>query len=531
MISKTLNYVWLGRNPKLPICEKCIASWKKFAPDYKLVEWNEDNFDMSSLPRCMKDAYALKRYDMVSDYVRLKIIYDNGGLYFDTDAELLKPIPEEWLAYPAFFGIAARDNEPYHSVATGLGFGAEKHSPIVKEVLRNYDDDVYGKFQIWPRLSNVFRDTPTFARFGFTGRNERQVLRDGTLLLPREYLEPATYFDRELNTTENTVAIHWYTAVMRYGIASKNDITVVENSKGTNMESKQHTLTIVMICHNDVSHLKRSIVKIKDTIQPGVRLLFVDDCSDDGSFELASALVEGIGTAIQTQTIRNVGGARNFGIEYLNSLPDEEKPEYIWFHDCDDYISDDGIKRIMETLVENDGVDCISLPIGTLRNAMSEGKVQPTLYQSAVAQANLYDAANSPVGAWSKVFKLSKYVPNAEGQMCEHVAWHYRQFDQFDSWAKVTGETPCYIWDRTNDKAISETVDFCDSNSNTIEGLAFSNILVQRGLKDRWVSDCLRNLANMYDVRHELKKPYVRDCWAIRFRQECANIMGGHFVH
>lgn len=291
-------------------------------------------------------------------------------------------------------------------------------------------------------------------------------------------------------------------------------------------------LMFVMICHNDIGHIKRSIETVIRSIvgkyEDKVGILFVDDCSDDGSFEFATTLLDGVGSAVRTPENMNVGGARNFGIDHLNSLPQDLRPEYIWFHDSDDYISDDGLERVMNTLERNPGVDILTIPIATLKyGALHELE----LYQSAVSQTCLENAANSPVGAWSKVFKLSKWVPNAPYQMCEHVAWHYELFDQMDSWAKVEGETPCYVWDRTNDKAISETVDFCNANSNTIEGLAFSDILVHRGLKDKWVSDNLRNIANMYDVRHRIKKHWVRECWAIRFRNECASMMSGHHVH
>lgn len=297
------------------------------------------------------------------------------------------------------------------------------------------------------------------------------------------------------------------------------------------MNKVKPTLTIVMICHDDAAHLKRAIEKVKAATVEGVRLLFVDDSSQDGSFELATTLCAGFAEVVRTPSVSGVGGARNFGVRHLNKQPESERPNYIWFHDSDDYVSDDGIKRVMDALKEHPDVDCLSMPIGTLRRDPNGTAGDAILYQAAVPVNDIKEAANTAVSACSKVIKLSKFVPLAEGQMCEHVAWHYHQFDQFDSWAKVDGATPCYVWDRTNDKAISETVDFCSANSNTLEGLAFSNMLPQRGLKDRWVSDFLRGMAAMYDVRHELKKPWVRACWAARFKAECLNMCGGHFVH
>ena len=83
-IPKTIHYCWFGRNPLPSLAIKCIASWKKYLPDYEIKEWNEDNFDVNVIPYT-REAYAAKKYAFVSDYARFKILYEEGGLYFDTD--------------------------------------------------------------------------------------------------------------------------------------------------------------------------------------------------------------------------------------------------------------------------------------------------------------------------------------------------------------------------------------------------------------------------------------------------------------
>ena len=90
MIPKTLHYCWFGRNPKPELAVKCIDSWKRFCPDYEIVEWNEDNFDIDACPLYVRQAYAAKKWAFVTDYVRLKLIYEHGGIYMDTDVELKK---------------------------------------------------------------------------------------------------------------------------------------------------------------------------------------------------------------------------------------------------------------------------------------------------------------------------------------------------------------------------------------------------------------------------------------------------------
>ena len=91
-VPKIIHYCWFGGNPKPKLAEKCIKSWKKFCPDYQIIEWNEENFDVSAAPEYVCQAYAAKRWAFVTDYVRLKAMTEMGGIYMDTDVELVKPL-------------------------------------------------------------------------------------------------------------------------------------------------------------------------------------------------------------------------------------------------------------------------------------------------------------------------------------------------------------------------------------------------------------------------------------------------------
>ena len=93
MIPKIIHYCWFGKKPLPKLALKCIASWKKFLPDYEIKEWNEDNFDVNQIPYT-SEAYACKKYAFVSDYARFKIMYEYGGIYFDTDVEVIKPLDD-----------------------------------------------------------------------------------------------------------------------------------------------------------------------------------------------------------------------------------------------------------------------------------------------------------------------------------------------------------------------------------------------------------------------------------------------------
>lgn len=207
MIPKVIHYCWFGGNEKPKIFEKCYKSWEKYCPDYEVIEWNESNVDLSSCPLYVRQAYENKKWAFVTDYIRLKVVYDNGGVYFDTDVELKKN-PDFLLEYKAFFGV-----EPDGYVATGLGFGAEKENEILYEIMQDYEKIPFvkedGSFDLTPC---PYINTKVFLNHGFVLENSKQLIDDNVLILPSEVLCPINSLTRQMNITEKTVAIHWYTA-------------------------------------------------------------------------------------------------------------------------------------------------------------------------------------------------------------------------------------------------------------------------------------------------------------------------------
>lgn len=205
MIPKTIHYCWFGRNPKPKLAEKCIKSWKKYCPDYALIEWNEDNYDLNSAPLYVRQAYDAQKWAYVSDYVRLQVVYEYGGIYMDTDVELIKPL-DSLLQYRAYFGF---EDENY--VATGLGFGAEKGHPVVKEMLSSYDGCAF----ILPdglldEIPCPRRNTEALKKWGLVLGNQDQILKESIRILPKDWLCPMHYYTGDLQKTPQTVSIHWY---------------------------------------------------------------------------------------------------------------------------------------------------------------------------------------------------------------------------------------------------------------------------------------------------------------------------------
>lgn len=133
MIKKTIHYCWFGGNPKNEIILKCMESWKKYCPDYEIIEWNETNFDVN-MNKFTEEAYKNHKWAFVSDVARLYIIYNYGGIYLDTDIEL-KDNLDEWLNYDGWFAFQYEN-----TINTGLGLAGKKGNRIVKLLLDDYEN-------------------------------------------------------------------------------------------------------------------------------------------------------------------------------------------------------------------------------------------------------------------------------------------------------------------------------------------------------------------------------------------------------
>ena len=201
MIPKIIHYCWFGGNPKPKMAEKCIESWKKYCPDWQIIEWNEDNFDVNR-NGYTKMCIEQRKYAFLSDYVRLFVVAEHGGVYFDTDVEVIKSL-EPLLENEAFFGF-----ETPEFVASGLGFGSVAHGTAVEAMLREYDILLDGTKGVigCPRLN-----TAALEKLGLVRDGSMQVVA-GAKILPIEYLNPYESNTGRLKKTKNSYSIHWYSA-------------------------------------------------------------------------------------------------------------------------------------------------------------------------------------------------------------------------------------------------------------------------------------------------------------------------------
>lgn len=203
MIPKVIHYCWFGNNPKPRLIKKCIASWRRLCPDYEIKEWNESNFDLDICPY-VRAAYNSKKWAFVSDYARFYILNKYGGVYLDTDVQLLKPL-DSLLERGAFAAFADEK-----IVATGLVLACEKDNRLCRAVLESYsgekfNDDAPDKIlAIGRRVTGILQENGLV----LNGK-EQQVF--GFTIYPPYYFNP-TNGDMRRKPDARAYSVHHYAA-------------------------------------------------------------------------------------------------------------------------------------------------------------------------------------------------------------------------------------------------------------------------------------------------------------------------------
>lgn len=202
MIPKVIHYCWFGGNPLPEDAVKCIESWKKYCPDYEIVEWNESNFDISSLDYT-REAHQAKKWAFITDYVRLHVLATVGGIYMDTDVEVLKNL-DVFLNEHGFSGFERVD-----AVHTGI-MAAEKGNPFIVQLLEEYNSLHFiredGTYDL---TTNVVRITKAAQKNGLKLNNKKQTVCDFSFY-PKEVFCPKNSRTMEMEITENTYTIHHF---------------------------------------------------------------------------------------------------------------------------------------------------------------------------------------------------------------------------------------------------------------------------------------------------------------------------------
>ena len=203
MIPKVIHWCWFGRGKKSPLVEKCVESWKVHLPDWQIKEWNEDNFDVHS-NLYVEEAYQEKKWAFVTDYVRLYALYNEGGVYMDSDVEVLKPL-DRFLEDCAFTGY-----ESSGAAVTGI-MASEKNGKWIGDLLDYYQ----GRHFIGPNgvedMANVIPITRIMKAHGMRLDKNEEDVQGYVHLYPADYFCPKQWHTNEILLTNNTYAIHHFT--------------------------------------------------------------------------------------------------------------------------------------------------------------------------------------------------------------------------------------------------------------------------------------------------------------------------------
>lgn len=211
MIPKRIHYCWFGRKPLPQSALRCIDSWRKYLPEYEIKEWNEENFNVNIIPYTQQ-AHEVKKYAFVSDYARFWILYHYGGIYFDTDVEVIRPM-DEIINRGPFMGIeqsASLEGKPM--VAPGLGLGVEVGHPFYKKMLDKYSNFVFlNKDGSLNTQTIVEYTTRELYSYGMKASDDFQEV-GGIWIYPSDYFCPMDSTTGITTLTDRSVSIHHYDA-------------------------------------------------------------------------------------------------------------------------------------------------------------------------------------------------------------------------------------------------------------------------------------------------------------------------------
>jgi mannosyltransferase OCH1-like enzyme len=243
-IPKLVHYCWFGNKKKPQLIKDCISSWKNFLPDYEIIEWNEKNTDLKH--PFLKKTYKLKKWAFVSDFVRLKVLYEFGGIYLDTDMLVLKPL-DSLLNNKCFFGA---ENEQYINAAI---FGTRKNNPFIKECLSKYDHLNLNNKTNWreiciPRIiTQEFKD-----KNGFDLIFNKKMEKSDIVIYPPSYFYPLDGLNRkDIENYRNylkpeSYAVHLWSA------------SWIEPSEFHYIRNRQYFKGLEKVFNNIISHKKIS---------------------------------------------------------------------------------------------------------------------------------------------------------------------------------------------------------------------------------------------------------------------------------
>lgn len=216
-IPKKIHYFWFGKGELPEENKKCIESWKKYCPDYEIIKWTEENYDITKCSY-MHQAYKNKKWGFVPDYARLDTLYQYGGIYLDTDVELIKGL-DDLLSEDAFIGFQRN-----FWVNIGLGCGCKKGLDIFREMRDLYDRTDFVRKGEFNLQASPYYQTKILKKHGLVCNNQLQKI-EGVSILPTDVLDPQGYSFGKISVTKNTHSIHHYSESWLNDIQRNQNLT------------------------------------------------------------------------------------------------------------------------------------------------------------------------------------------------------------------------------------------------------------------------------------------------------------------
>lgn len=202
-IPKIIHYCWFGSNEMSEREQECIASWKKYCPDYQFMCWGNDNYDYHK-NEYMEQAALADKWSFVTDFVRLDVLYQYGGFYYDTDVEMIRSI-EELRDTSAFIGFEQKDR-----VNDGQGIGSIPGNPLIKEMLDMYEHiSFYQKDGSYNLVECPQYRTKCLQQHGLKLDGRKQIIED-MIIYPKDYFCPKDFQTGKIRITKNTYSIHHF---------------------------------------------------------------------------------------------------------------------------------------------------------------------------------------------------------------------------------------------------------------------------------------------------------------------------------
>ncbi|RZJ82297.1 MAG: glycosyl transferase [Flavobacterium sp.] len=205
MIPKIIHYCWFGSGQMSELVLTCLASWKKFLPEYEIMVWNEENFDVNAY-QYASEAYKERKFAFVADVCRLHALKTVGGIYLDTDVEFLKPLDPNMIETVAFTGFEG------NLLLSSAIMASSKESQWINDLLAYYDNRSFyladGKLDTNPNTESITAFMK--ANKGLKIDNSFQVIEDYCTIYPSDYFSPKSWKTLKINLTANTYSIHHF---------------------------------------------------------------------------------------------------------------------------------------------------------------------------------------------------------------------------------------------------------------------------------------------------------------------------------